>query len=90
MSIEINIPPVLQALVGGVRQIDVSGSTVGECLAELVKHYPDLKPRIFTRRGRLIKGVSIFVNGKNAYPEPKVRPVREGDKIHIANIVLGG
>jgi len=90
MSVEINIPPVLQALIEGVRRVDVSGSTVGECLKELVGRYPSLKPRLFTRQGKLIKGVSIFINGESAYPGELARPVHDGDKVYITNIVLGG
>ena len=90
MSVEINIPPVLQALVEGVRRIDVSGSTVGECLKQLVEQYPRLKPRLFNRQGKLPKGVSIFINGESAYPGELARLVHDGDKVYIANIVLGG
>jgi len=90
MSVEINIPPVLQALIDGVRQIDVSGSTVGECLKQLVEKYPRLKLRLFNRQGKLPKGVSIFINGESAYPEELARPVHDGDKVYITNIVLGG
>jgi len=90
MSIEINIPPVLQALAGDVRQINVTGSTVGECLEELVKQYPRLKPRLFNQRGKLPNGINIFINGENAYPETLARRVKEGDKVHISYIVLGG
>jgi molybdopterin converting factor small subunit len=90
MTIEINIPPVLQALAGDARKIGVAGSTVGECLKALVKKYPDVKSRLFNKRGRLNNGINIFVNGENAYPEPLAKAVREGDKIHIAFIVLGG
>jgi len=90
MSVEINIPPVLQALFDGVRQVDVSGSTVGECLKHLVERYPRLKPGLFNRQGKLPKGVSIFVNGESAYPGELTRPVHDGDKVYITNIVLGG
>lgn len=90
MSVEINIPPVLQALTDGVRQIDVGGSTVGECLQELAKQYPKLKEKLFTGNGRLPKGMNIFINRVSAYPKPLARPVHDGDKIHIAHIVLGG
>jgi molybdopterin converting factor small subunit len=90
MTIEINIPPVLQALVAGVSRIDVSGGTVGECFKEMVKKYPQLKPKLFNRRGELPKGINIFINGESAYPEPLSRPVRDSDKIHISHIVLGG
>jgi molybdopterin converting factor small subunit len=90
MSIEINIPPALQALIGGVRQIDVAGGTVGECLEALSRKYPALKPRLYSSNGRPAGGMSIYVNGESAYPEPMARPVSDGDKIHLAYIVLGG
>jgi molybdopterin converting factor small subunit len=90
MSVEINIPPVLQAIIGGARQIDVAGGTVGECLEALSRKYPALRPRLFNRRGKPPSGMSIYVNGESAYPDPLARPVREGDKIHLAYIVLGG
>ena len=90
MTVEINIPPALQALVGGTGKIDVTGSTVGECLKGLVRQYPFLKEKLFTGNGRLPKGMNIFINGANAYPRPLTRPVGDGDKVHIAYTVLGG
>jgi molybdopterin converting factor small subunit len=90
MTIEINLPPVLQALVNGTSRIDVSGDTIGECFKELVRKYPVLKPKLFDKRGQLPKGINIFINGVSAYPEPLSKPVRDGDKIHISHIVLGG
>lgn len=90
MAIEINIPPVLQALAGDVKQIETTGSTVGECLNALAKKYPQMKSRLLNKQGKLVNGINIFVNGENAYPEPLARPVRDGDNIHIAFIVLGG
>ena len=90
MTVEINIPPVLQALVNGVNQIDVRGGTVGECFSEMVKKYPQFKPKLFTQRGKLRNGIQIFINRENAYPEPLPHPVHDGDKIYISHIVLGG
>jgi molybdopterin converting factor small subunit len=90
MRIEINIPPALQALAGGVSRVDVVGSTVGECLEALLKKYPSLKPRLFDRRGKLPGGISVYVNGEAAYPGPLAWQVRDGDVIHLAYIVLGG
>ncbi len=90
MSVAINIPPSLQALVGGVVKTDVAGGTVGECLREFVRRYPRLKEKIFTRNGRLPKGMNIFINGAIAVPRPLSQPVHDGDKVHIAYIVLGG
>ncbi len=90
MAVEINIPPVMQALVNGISRINVSGNTVGDCFNALVKEYPQFKPKLFTRRGKLRNGIQIFINDKDAYPEPLSKPVRDGDKIYISHIVLGG
>jgi molybdopterin converting factor small subunit len=90
MTVEINIPPVLQALVNGISRIDVNGGTIGECLKEMVQKYPALKPKLYDKNGNLPKGISIFINGTNTYPEPLTKPVRDGDKIHISHIILGG
>jgi len=90
MSVEVNIPPFLQSLADDVKQIDVSGSTVGECLNELVKRYPQLKARLFTRGGKIHKGFIIFVNSESAYPDVLSRLVEDGDVIHIAHPIFGG
>lgn len=90
MSIEVNLPPVLQALIDGVSRINVNGDTVGECLTEMLEKYPQLKLKLFNKNGKLPNGISIFINGENAFPEPLSRPVRDGDKIFISHIVLGG
>jgi len=90
MAIEINLPPVLQTLVGDIKQIDVTGRTVGECLEELVKQYPGLKSRLLKKNNRLPNGINIFINGENIYPEPLAKRVHEGDKVYISYFVLGG
>jgi molybdopterin synthase sulfur carrier subunit len=90
MAVEIIIPPVLQALVNGVNRIDVSGATIDECFKEMVQKYPALKQKLYDKHGKLPKGISIFLNGVSAYPKPLSKPVRDGDKIHISHIVLGG
>ena len=90
MAIEINVPPVLQALISGVSQISVSGATIGECFKEMVQIYPALKPKLYDENGSLPKGINIFLNGVSAYPNPLPKPVHDGDKIHISHIVLGG
>jgi len=77
-------------VLGDVNQIDVTGRTVGECLDDLVKQYPGLKSKLFNKDHNVANGVNIFVNAENAYPEPMKKPVKNGDKIYISFIVLGG
>jgi MoaD family protein len=90
MSVSVNLPPVLQALAGDVKNVNISGSTVGECLKDLAARYPQLKTKLFTRQGKLPKGINIFINGENVYPETLAHPVHDGDTVHIFSPVLGG
>jgi molybdopterin converting factor small subunit len=90
MSIEFNLPPFFQPLADNASIVKVNGRTIGECLEELVQQHPRLKPKIFTRKGKLIKGLSIFINGQATNHGAMARPVRDGDKLHITYIVMGG
>jgi molybdopterin converting factor small subunit len=90
MSIEIIIPPFLQRLAGDAGSVHVNGSTVGECLGELVRQYPGLKTRLFTGKGELRKSINIFINGKTAYPGERDRTLQDADKIYITSIIMGG
>lgn len=90
MSVEIVIPPFLQHLTGDVKAVQVIGSTVGECLEELIKQYPALKPRLFTRKGELRQGINIFLNKEAVNARELSRPVRDGDKLYITSIIMGG
>ena len=90
MSVEINLPQFLQHVADNVKVVSVGGSTVGECLDGLVKRFPDLEPHLFDRKGRLHGYIDVFVNRQSAYPEELARPVADGDKLHIINIIVGG
>jgi molybdopterin converting factor small subunit len=90
MSIEITIPPSLQSLVKNEKQVSVSGATVGECLEVLMGKYPELKPAIFPRGWKVSKKLSIYVNGENAHPLGLAKAVKDGDKLYIMDILVGG
>jgi molybdopterin converting factor small subunit len=90
MGIEINIPPFLQHLAGGVRTAAVEGKTVAECLEALAAGYPQLKPRLFGPSGELSRGLNLFINGESALPGEMSRRVSDGDSILIAYVMVGG
>jgi molybdopterin converting factor small subunit len=90
MSVEINLPPVLQALAGGIRKADVTGGTIQDCLEDLIKQYPGLKSRLFRGKLELSRGIEIYVNRVKINPHPLAGIVKDGDKIHVSFIVLGG
>jgi molybdopterin converting factor small subunit len=90
MTVEITLPQYLQSLAGDKKAVEVGGGTVGECLGDLVGRYPDIKPVLFTKKGKLRSHIEIFVNKKSSYPEELAKPVVEGDKLDIVNIIAGG
>ncbi len=58
----LKIPPVLRPEAGGLRQVEVAGSTVREALNELVAAHPPLERRIFVD-GALPTFLNVFVDG---------------------------
>jgi len=90
MSVEINIPQFLQPVADEVKVADVNGSTVGDCLSDLVKKFPRLEEKLFGENGKLHGYLDVFINGESAYPEELARPVSQGDELHIVNIIVGG
>lgn len=89
MSVNVNIPLFLQHLTG-VKTTSVNGSTVGECLSDLVRQFPQVKKSLFTTRGGLHVYIDIYVNGAGAYPDELARPVKDGDELDIVHIIAGG
>ncbi|MDP2931368.1 MAG: MoaD family protein [Chloroflexota bacterium] len=91
MSVKIELHPFLyQYIENNQRVIEVDGETVGECLSRLVALFPQLKARLFDRKGTLFTYLNIYVNGENAYPDELGQPVKDGDQIHILPITIGG
>lgn len=90
MSIKVHLPPFFQQLAGGVKVIDTDGNTVGECLKSVGEQYPQLKARLFNEQGKLMKGISIFINRENTLPSELNKPVKDGDTVHIASLIFGG
>ena len=70
--------------------VEVSGSTVGECLNHLVKQFPGMKKQLFTNNGNLFENIIISINGESAYPEQLAKPVKDGDELNIVFIISGG
>lgn len=68
----------------------VGGENVGQCLADLVKQYPNIHENIFDLRGKLLKHIEIFINGKTASPEELTAPVSDGDELSILMLLSGG
>ena len=91
MGVQFKIPKQLQEKTGGAIHIEVQGGTVHECIADLIRRYPDLKGRILDREGRILLKWMIYINSKGVIPTNELScAVRDGDLITILPMVAGG
>jgi molybdopterin converting factor small subunit len=91
MSINVKIfYPELQNLIGGQDSITVEGKTVGECINDLVKRYPEAQNLLFEKNGQLLKQVYVYVNAEGLNKADFARRVTERDGLILAVLITGG
>jgi molybdopterin converting factor small subunit len=90
MSTRVHLYTSLQQYTEGHNLASVSGGTVGECLNDLVRQYPDIGPVLFDKNGLLHSIVFVSVNMNSVYPEKLDRLVAENDELFIILIIAGG
>jgi molybdopterin converting factor small subunit len=90
MSIKIEIPAPLREQAGGKTEVTVTGATVGAALADLVKQYPALEPKLF-QNGALRPYINIFVNNEDIrYLDEMDTKVADGVIVALIPAVAGG
>jgi molybdopterin converting factor small subunit len=87
----VRIPPVLRGTVGGVKEVTVSGGTVGEALASLVERHPGLRGQLMTPTGGLNRFVNVYLDGQDIrYLRELSTPVAEHESIIVLTASPGG
>ncbi len=88
---KIMIPTPLRQFADKKDAMEVSGTTVGEALAELTAAHPDMKKNLFNDEGKLRSFVNVYVNDEDIrFLEKDKTPVAAGDTISIVPSIAGG
>ena len=90
MSAEIELSPIFARYSNNQLNIKVEGSTVGECLNDLLRQFPNLEKMLLNKEGKLQHAYDVYINGESAYPMEMTKPVKDGDKLNIVFIIHGG
>ena len=90
MTVRIHLHPDMCYLARNNEVVETAGSTVGQCIEQLIARYPALKELVFYRDGQLQTFIEIYVNRKAAYPDELGRKVEDGDEIHLTLTIAGG
>ena len=91
MIVSVRIPAQLRTLTGGVGEIPVEGSTIGEVLKALDLAHPGFAERLFDDAGALRRFVNVFLADEDVrFLSGLSTPVGEGQTISIVPAVAGG
>ena len=90
MSI-VKVPSVLRPNVGGAKELEVGGGTIGEVIDGLVRSYPALRDQLLTPEGELNRFVNVYLDGQDVrYLQGRETPVGERDEVRLLPAMAGG
>ena len=72
----------------GEREVEASGATVAELIADLDRQYPGLRFRVIDEQDRMRVYMRFFVNGEQVLET--ARPLRPTDTVQIVQALSGG
>ena len=84
------VPPPYRGPTGGEEQIEVDGSSVGECLRAVGERFPGFSEQIFDAAGQVHRFVKLFVNGDEIERLELDKPVGENDRVEVLAAIAGG
>jgi molybdopterin converting factor small subunit len=87
----VRVPPVLRPSVGGEKELEASGSSVGEVLRALAAEHPQTESQIFSPEGDLNRYVNVYLNDEDVRVLDGLEtPVAERDTLVILPAMAGG
>jgi sulfur-carrier protein len=90
MAIEVRIPTILRTYTGGAKQVEGTGSTLDELLADLELRYGGLRARLIDD-GSLRRFVNVYLNDEDVrFLAGLETPVKDGDTVTVLPAVAGG
>jgi molybdopterin converting factor small subunit len=61
----VRIPPVLRPAVGGEKELNAGGSSVGDVLRAVASSHPDTQSQLFAPDGGLNRYVNVYLNDED-------------------------
>ena len=87
----VKIPPVLRASVGGAKEVEAAGASVGDVLRALAEQHPATESQLFSEEGDLNRYVNVYLNDEDVRVLDGLETsVSESDTIVILPAMAGG
>lgn len=85
----VRLPRLLETATGGKRQVEVSGGTVAEVLADLCRQQPGLRQHLMDESGSVRTHVVLITGGYDRTRQLDT-PVEPGEEVTVLQAVSGG
>ncbi|MBA3258603.1 MAG: MoaD/ThiS family protein [Gemmatimonadales bacterium] len=91
MAVTFSLPTVLAKLADGQSNLEGTGSTLGDVVADIAGRFPRLAPRLRDDRGGPYPFVTYYLNDEDIrFRDGFATPVREGDEVTVVAAIAGG
>ena len=91
MAILVRIPTPLRSLTRGAGEVQGSGDTVADLIANLETSFPGLRDRLLDEGGELRRFVNIYVNDEDIrFLDNLKTALKEKDDVSIVPAIAGG
>ena len=88
MKIKIKLNHAFKPFTDGRDSIQVTGTTVRECLDGLIELYPVFRHMLFDKGGLL--SALVMLDGEAVLPDDLSRPVNEESDLSLLPMIQGG
>lgn len=86
----VRIPPTLRSEVGGARELEARGDTVGDVIDDLVERYPALGDQLL-EDGELASYVNVYLGGEDIRTRDGLETqVRADESLILLPAMAGG
>jgi molybdopterin converting factor small subunit len=87
----LKLPQPLRTYTRGESLLQLNGDTVREMLDDLTDTYPDLKPHLYTKKGKLAAFVHLFLHEEGIRNQQGLdTPLYPDDELILVPSISGG
>lgn len=91
MSVKVRIPTQLRTLTDGASEVESTGATVADLIAQLETSHPGIRERLIDESGGLRRFVNVYLNDEDVrFLDGLQTPIPEGASVSIIPAVAGG
>ena len=91
MPVKLRMPPILRAQVGGAREVEVAGATLGDAFDDLFERFPSVRSHIVDETGAINRFVNVYVQNEDVrLGAGLATPVPDGGTVIVLPAMAGG